>query len=303
MKHAAPALLRSTLYVPGSNPRALAKSTQLGADAVIFDLEDSVAPEMKGEARRFIREALGEERNSTPLRVVRINAMATSMWQADLEAVLGGQPDAIAVPKVNHRDELQVLVDFLMGWEQRNGASRSMSVWPMIESPLGVLNALSIAQSPRVNCLIMGTSDLAKALHVRTGPEGRDGMSYALQHCVLAARAAGVAILDGVYVDIQGEEGFLAQCQDGVRLGFDGKTLIHPSQVQPANRAFLPNQEELQRARRVLEGWRKASARGDEICVVDGYLVERLHAEDAKRLIALWDQAQNHLRRGSEASL
>ncbi|MEG3638495.1 HpcH/HpaI aldolase/citrate lyase family protein [Magnetococcus sp. PR-3] len=300
MKHAAPVLLRSTLYVPGSNPRALAKSADLGADALIFDLEDSVAPEMKGEARRFIREALAEERASSPLTVVRINAMATSMWREDLEATLGGQPDAIAVPKVNHRDELQILVDFLMEWEQKNEIKRPMSIWPMVESPLGVINALTIAQSPRVNCLIMGTSDLAKALHVRTGPDGRDGMSYALQHCVLAARAAGVAILDGVYVDIQGEEGFVAQCQEGVRLGFDGKTLVHPSQVQPANRAFLPDQVEIQRARRVLEGWRKASAKGEEICVVDGYLVERLHAEDAQRLITLWDQAQDHLRRNGE---
>nr|CRH06635.1 putative Citrate lyase beta subunit [Candidatus Magnetococcus massalia] len=298
MKNASPVLMRSALYVPGSNPRALAKARELDADVHIYDLEDSVAPEMKAESRRHVTDALRSARPGSTLRTVRINAMATSLWQADLESVLVGQPDALVVPKVNSGQELTALVNFLQDWEKRTQSSVVPGIWPMIESPMGVLNAYEIATANRVTGLVMGTSDLAKALRVPNTPR-REGLLLALQQCVLAARAAGVIILDGVYIDIRGEEAFISQCQDGVRMGFDGKTVIHPSQVAGANRAFLPTQLEVDQARARLDGWRKASARGEEICMVDGHLVERLHAEDAERVLALWDEAQKHLRKQS----
>ncbi|MBF0627037.1 MAG: CoA ester lyase [Magnetococcales bacterium] len=288
--HVPTALLRSVLYVPGSNPKTLAKAPTLDADGLILDLEDSVAPEAKLQARHNILEflqATGADHRQT--RVVRINGTQTELWRDDLITTLPGKPAAILLSKVESPASLAGPAALLDQLEPIHDAS--CGLWAMIETPLGVLNALAIAQHPRVTCLVMGTSDLTRALAIPGDPQ-RIGLRHALQQTLLAARAAGVRILDGVFVQLRDPQGFLDECHDGARLGFDGKTLIHPSQIAPANQTFLPSPEEAALARRILETWNAARSRGEEICVVDGQLVERLHADQAAQRLARWEQAQ-----------
>ncbi|MBF0296324.1 MAG: CoA ester lyase [Magnetococcales bacterium] len=282
-------LLRSVLYVPGSNPKTLAKAPILGADALILDLEDSVAPEAKESARVHVLDTLQKTAASNAfLRVVRINGTGSDLWQEDLRVVLPGRPDAIAISKTESAADLDGPARLL---EQLAGEAGGMvPLWAMIESPMGVLNALEIARHPLVSVVAMGTSDLARAMHLPPQPD-RIGLRHALGQTILAARAAGVAVLDGVFLNLRDPDGFLAECQDGARLGFDGKTVIHPAQIEPANRVFLPALEEVERARGILDAWRAARERGEEICVLDGRLVERLHADQAARLLAKWELA------------
>ncbi|MBF0261258.1 MAG: CoA ester lyase [Magnetococcales bacterium] len=281
-------LLRSVLYVPGSNPKTLSKAPTLPADGLILDLEDSVAPEAKHQARHAILETLHATRDGYPgARVVRVNGIHTDLWRDDLAVVLPGRPDAIALSKVESLEALDQLVA-VMG---ALAPDADCQLWPMIESPLGVLHAHAIASHPLVSTLVMGTSDLGRALGIPGDPE-RIGLRHALQQTLLAARAAGRQILDGVYVNIRDSEGFLAECHDGARLGFDGKTVIHPAQIEPANQAFLPGDAEAEAARRILEAWNAARGRGEEICVVDGRLVERLHADQASQRLARWEMAR-----------
>lgn len=290
MSHAAPRLLRSVLYVPASNPRALAKAATLGADALILDLEDSVAPEAKAEARRQARETLEKlPRGGVPLRTVRINGLESPHWQKDVAMVLAGRPDALVVPKVDEPVDLDPLLDLLAQLEEEEGLAH-LPLWPMIESPRAVLHAHGIATAHRVECLLLGSNDLAKGLRLRQGAD-REGLGHALQQVVLAARAAECGVLDGVYGDLKDPEGFAEECRWAARLGFDGKSLIHPAQVGPANAAFLPGDDEVARARAVLAAWGAARERGEEICVVEGRLVERLHAQEAQRLLDLWGEA------------
>ncbi|MBF0181060.1 MAG: CoA ester lyase [Magnetococcales bacterium] len=275
-------LLRSVLYVPGSNPKTLAKAPILGADALILDLEDSVAPEAKENARVNVLETLQKTSASNAFqRVVRINGMGSDLWREDLRVVLPGGPDAIAISKTESVAELEQLA---------MESGDTVPVWAMIESPLGVFNALEIARHPLVSALVMGTSDLARALHLPPQPD-RIGLRHALGQTILAARAAQIAVLDGVFLNIRDPDGFLAECQDGARLGFDGKTVIHPAQIEPANLVFLPGEQEVERARRILDAWQAARGRGEEICLLDGRLVERLHADQAARLLAKWELA------------
>ncbi|MEO5331548.1 MAG: CoA ester lyase [Magnetococcus sp. YQC-5] len=283
-------LLRSVLYVPGSNPKALAKAPKLGADALILDLEDSVAPETKIQARQHVLETLQQTVSGDPCwRVVRINGIQTDLWQEDLNAILPGRPDAVAISKTESPDDLRGPAEQLDQLEQELGVA--CSLWAMIESPLGVINSLAIASHPRVSCLVMGTSDLTRAMNLPLHPD-RIGLRFALQQTILAAKAAGVGILDGVFLDLQDADGFIAECQAGVLLGFDGKTIIHPRQIDPPNQIFLPSLPDVEQARRILDAWQAARDQGEEICVVQGRLVERLHAHQAAQLLARWEMAK-----------
>lgn len=282
-------LLRSVLYVPGSNLKTLTKAPTLGADALLLDLEDSVAPEAKASARLNVLATLQQTANQDQfLRIVRLNSTQTQLWQEDLETILPGRPDALAIPKTDATDDLT-------GPDERLGQlGSSCPLWAMIESPLGVVNSFAIAKHPRVACLVMGTSDLTRAMNVPSHPN-RLGLRFALQQTILAARAAGVQVLDGVFLNLSDSEGFLAECQDGLQLGFDGKTVIHPRQIEPANRLFLPTDEEVKQAWKILNAWQTARNQGEEICVLDGRLVERLHANQATQRIAKWEQAKKRI--------
>ncbi|MBF0427500.1 MAG: CoA ester lyase [Magnetococcales bacterium] len=276
-------LLRSILYVPGSNLKTLAKAPTLKADGLILDLEDSVAPEAKIQARQNVVETLRQTASGNRcLRVVRINGMQSDLWSDDLEAILPGKPDAVAISKIESPNDLDILTEKI-----------SCPVWAMIESPLGVLNAFAIASHPCVTCLVMGSSDLTRAMKIPGDPE-RIGLRLVLQQTILAARAAGIPVLDGVFVNIQDTDGFINECRGGALLGFDGKTIIHPRQIEPANRIFLPNADEVEQAQRIVNAWNAARNQGEEICVVDGRLVERLHADQAAQRLAKWEMAQKY---------
>ncbi len=277
-------LLRSILYVPASQQKVLKKAPTLGADALILDLEDSVPPQAKAEARIMARDTLNSVANSEVLRTVRINALNTELWQDDVKTVFSARPDGLVVPKVDSVDSLQPLIELVETLEDEASDGFRGSVWAMIESPVAVLNAYAIASHHRVDCLVMGTSDLTAALGVAPGVE-RGNMAFALQQTVLSAKAAGIPVIDGVFVDLTDGDGFAAQCREGAALGFSGKTVIHPRQVPFANSLYMPSDAEVERARRVLESWRKAHGRGEEICVVDGMLVERLHARRAAEIL------------------
>ncbi|MBF0127393.1 MAG: CoA ester lyase, partial [Magnetococcales bacterium] len=225
--------IRSVLYVPGSNAKLLDKAQRLPADALILDLEDAVAPEAKPLGRQQIHHLLQSPRKTSQQWMVRINDLRSALWQADLEAVLPGGPDALVIPKVESAAELERLSAAI---------DPSLPLWPMIESPKGVLRAHEIAAHPGVSCLVMGTSDLRRDLHLPSN-KNRDGLRLALQQTILAARAEERRILDGVWLYLDDAVGFLRECQEGVELGFDGKTLIHPSQIEPANQTFRPPEE------------------------------------------------------------
>lgn len=279
-------LLRSALYIPGSNESALAKAPTLAADAFILDLEDSVAPEAKGLARQHLQRALLAHPRENRLMVVRINGLASPYWQEDLQAIVAGRPDAIVIPKVQNAAQVNQISLFI----QHLGGG-APALWPMIESPVAVLHAYAIASHYQVTCLVMGTADLAKEMRLPNQGATRDGLRYALQSVVLAGRGAGVALLDGVYGQFRDETGFTSQCQEGAAWGFDGKTLIHPGQIKIANQSFLSSPEEVLLARQVVAAWQLAHAAGEELCVVEGRMIERLHAQEAQRLLTLWEQA------------
>ncbi|MBF0340032.1 MAG: CoA ester lyase [Magnetococcales bacterium] len=284
------ALLRSVLYVPGSNLKTLAKAPTLNADGLILDLEDSVAPEAKAQARQNVLETLRTTPAGHPqTRVVRINGIHTPLWEDDLNAVLTGLPDAVVISKVETPADLDGPAEHLYRLEQLR--EFPCALWAMIETPLGVRHAFEIASHPLVTCLVMGTSDLTRALGIPGDPQ-RIGLRHALQQTLLAARAARVRILDGVFVDLKNPEGFHAECHDGSLLGFDGKTVIHPNQIEPANLAFLPSERQAGEDRAVLDAWNAARARGEEICVVNGRLVERLHADQAAQRLARREMAK-----------
>lgn len=275
---------RSVLYMPGSNTRAQEKAKTLPVDGIILDLEDATAPDAKPEARALVRRTL-ENREAYGRRelIVRVNGLDTPWGYEDLVAMATAGADAVLLPKVDSADAVRRAVAIL----EAHGAPDDLAIWCMMETARGVLRAEEIADShPRVACLVMGTSDLARELHAEHTPM-RLPMLTALGLCLLAARAAGLAILDGVHLDLQDTEGFEAACRQGRELGFDGKTLIHPRQIEAANRIFAPGEEEVARARRILEAWREARARGAGVAVVDGRLVENLHVVMAERTLAL----------------
>jgi citrate lyase subunit beta/citryl-CoA lyase len=274
---------RSVLYMPGSNARALEKARSLPADGLILDLEDAVAPDAKAAARGQIRDALAAGGYGRREVVIRVNGLATPWGHEDLAMAATAGADAVLIPKVDSADGVRQALSVL----DAAGAPAGLPVWCMLETARGMLHAEEIADaSPRIGAFVMGTSDLAKELHAAHTPL-RLPMITALGLCLLAARAAGIAILDGVYLDLQDEAGFAAACQQGVELGFDGKTLIHPRQIEPANAAFAPSPEALEQARKIIAAHAAAMQAGQGIVVVDGRLVENLHVAEARRQVAL----------------
>ena len=275
--------LRSVLYAPGANSRALDKARSLPVDGLILDLEDAVAPAVKAAARDAVVAALSESGFGYRRRIVRINGLDTPWGEADIAAMARAGADAILLPKVESPQAVQTAVAAL----DAAGGPADLPIWIMAETPRGILQIDSIAAAhPRLQVIVMGTSDLAKELRVRHTP-GREGLLASLGLCVLAARARGLEILDGVYLDLQDEPGFAAACEQGRDMGFDGKTLIHPRQIEPANRVFGISAEALQQAQQIIAAWREAQQAGSGVCVVDGRLVENLHVEEAERLVTM----------------
>lgn len=274
---------RSVLYMPGSNARALEKAKTLPADALILDLEDAVAPDAKALAREQVCGAIKEGGYGNREMVIRINGFDTPWGDDDLKAACAAGPDAILIPKIDSGAMVQDAEARMIA----AGARDATAIWCMMETPRGILKAEEIAgATPRLAALVMGTSDLVKDVHAYHTPM-RLPMLTSLGICILAARAEGLAVLDGVYLDLQDTDGFEAGCTQGLELGFDGKTLIHPSQVGPANDVFAPDAAEVDFSRRVIVAFAEAEAEGKGVVVVDGRLVENLHVENAKRLVAL----------------
>jgi citrate lyase subunit beta/citryl-CoA lyase len=278
---------RSVLYMPGSNARALEKAKTLAADGVILDLEDSVAPDAKEAARRQVAEAVKAGGFGAREVVVRVNGVDTPWHAEDLAAAAHAAPDAILVPKVSSPDTLEQVGRRLLDM----GTDHKTRVWAMIETPLAIFNILAIAaeardSESRLAVLIMGTNDLAKDTRARLVP-GRAPMLAWLSTCVAAARIHGVDILDGVYNDLADSDGFAMECAQGVELGFDGKTLIHPNQIAPCNKAFSPSAEEVKQARNVIAAFDLPENKGKGVVSIDGRMVERLHAEMARRTVAI----------------
>jgi len=278
---------RSVLYMPGSNVRALEKAKTLPVDGVIVDLEDSVAPEAKETARKQAADAVKAGGFGGREVFIRINGV-DSPWHADdLSAAARAAPDIILVPKVSTPDTLELIGRRLLDM----GTDRKTRVWAMIETPLAIFNILSIAaeardSETRLSGFVMGTNDLAKDTRARLVP-GRAPMLPWLSMCVAAARIHGIDILDGVYNDIGNADGFINECRQGVDLGFDGKTLIHPSQIEPCNTAFSPSPAEVEWARKMIEAFDLPENRGKGVVSIGGRMVERLHADMARRTVAI----------------
>jgi citrate lyase subunit beta/citryl-CoA lyase len=274
---------RSMLFMPGSNARALEKAATLPADGLIFDLEDAVAPDAKALAREQVAEALKARRYGQRELVVRINGLDTNWWREDLSAVLAGRPDAILIPKVENACTVTRLEEEL-SWL---GADQDMAIWAMIETPRGFLNAGALATaSDRLTTWVVGTNDLVKDLRAQ---HTRDRLPVvtALGLALLHARANGLTILDGVYSNFRDTEGFERECRQAKEFGFDGKTLIHPGQVEGANRTFAPDGEELAHARRMIAAFDEAKAGGKGVAVLDGRMIEELHVSEARRQVAM----------------
>jgi len=275
---------RSLLFMPGANARALEKSRELPADGLIFDLEDAVAPDAKAAARTAVAAALAQGGYGRRELVLRVNGLDSEWGEADLAAAAAMPIHAVLLPKVESAERVRQTAARL----ERAGAPPDLAIWCMIETPRGVLAAPEIAANVRVAALVMGTSDLTKDLQARDTPD-RLPLMTSLQLVLLAARANGLAALDGVHLDLADDEGFQALCAQGRALGFDGKTLIHPKQIAPANAAFAPGPSEIAQARKVIAAHEAALAAGKGIVVVDGRLVENLHVAAAQRTIALAD--------------
>lgn len=280
---------RSVLYMPGSNARALEKAREIAADALILDLEDAVAPEAKELARSQVCDAVKAGGYGRRELVIRVNGLDTPWFDADLAAAAEAGPDAILIPKVSSPETLAEIGHRLTGlW-----AKPETRVWAMIETPLAILDCERIARAAqeaptRLACFVLGTNDLAKETRARFVP-GRAPMLPWLTTAILAARAHGLDVIDGVFNDLEDEAGFRAECEQGRDLGCDGKTLIHPGQVATANAAFAPEEAELTRARAIISAFEQPQNADKGAIQLDGRMVERLHAEMAKRVVALAD--------------
>jgi len=272
---------RSVLYIPGSRERALEKAKTLPVDAIIFDLEDAVAADEKPAARALLADALAAGGYGARAGLVRINGFDTEWGADDLADIAPARPQAILLPKVGSAamiEDLATRMDTLAGLEDTR-------IWAMMETPEGILNAAQIARAPRMDGFVMGTNDLAKELNCRFRAD-RLPMMTALQTCLLAARAAGIACVDGVYNAFKDDDGLRAECVQGRDLGMDGKTLIHPAQVAIANDVFRPSEDEVDLARRQIAAFDEALAKGEGVAVVDGKIVENLHVETARATLA-----------------
>lgn len=274
---------RSCLYMPGANAKALEKAKTLAADVLLLDLEDSVAPEAKPEARAQVAAAVKGGGYGRREVIVRVNALTTPWGRDDIVAAGGARPDGILAPKVESGEQVRAL-DVEM---TKAGFSADASLWVMIETPRAILNLAEIAAAAsgtRLSVFVMGLNDLAKETRARAGAS-RAAFYAPMSLAVTAARAGGLTVIDGVYNDIADASGFEAECRQGLEFGFDGKTLIHPKQIEPCNQVFAPSPEAVEHARRVIAAYEAAVAEGKNVVLVDGKLVENLHAEMARRLV------------------
>ena len=272
-------VLRSALYMPSSNARALEKAQTIPADAVIFDLEDAVAPDAKAGARDAACAAVRSGAYGRRTLTVRCNGLDTPWGHDDLEAAAAAGPDALVLPKVSGPDHLAQVVEV---------TGPDVRLWAMVETPTAVFAVREIAAHPQVDVLVVGTNDLAKELRAALVP-GRAPLLPHLATILLAAREAGIEVLDGVHNDVRDLEGFEAECRQGAELGFDGKTLVHPSQVEVANRVWAPDEVQVEHARRVIDAFEQAAREGRGVVTVDGRMVENLHVDDARRVLATAD--------------
>jgi len=274
---------RSVLYMPASNARALEKAKSIPCDGLILDLEDAVAPDAKPSARDAACAAAASGEYGAREVAIRVNGIGTEWHAADMVAVCAAGPDAVVVPKVNTADEVRGLATVL----EWGGAPEHTRLWAMIETPEAILNVREIAGADdRLTVLVMGTNDLAKELYAEHVP-GRHPLLPGLGLALLAARATGTAILDGVHNDVQDADGFLAECRQGREMGFDGKTLIHPGQVEGANATYAPSEQQVEDARGIVAAWEEAAGSG--VVTYRGRMVEHLHVESARRTLAISD--------------
>ena len=271
---------RSVLYIPGAKGRALEKAAGLAADAIIFDLEDAVAVEEKANARALLAQVLAETDYGPRAKLLRINALDSDWGRADLDVLAGTRPEAILLPKVNAAADVAALADLL----DARPETADTRIWAMMETPLGALNALEIAQAPRMAGFVLGTNDLAKDMGCRFRAD-RMPLMTALQMCLMAARVAGIVAVDGVYNAFKDDDGLRAECEQGRDMGFDGKSLIHPAQLAIANEVFAPTEAEIDLARRQIAAFDEAQARGEGVAVVDGRIVENLHIVTARQVL------------------
>ncbi len=269
---------RSVLYIPGSKPRALDKARGLPVDAIIFDLEDAVSLEEKENARQTLSQALEEGGYGARVKIVRINGLDTEWGRADAEAAAKMGCDAVLLPKVDRAADLDALAEI----------TGEIPLWAMMETPRGMLNAAEIAAHPKLQGLVMGTNDLAKELQTRFRPD-RLPLMAGLGLCLLAAKAEGKIIVDGVYNAFKDADGLAAECEQGRDMGMDGKTLIHPAQVDVANAAFAPSEAEVDLAQRQIAAFEEAEAAGQGVAVVEGKIVENLHVVTAREILAKAD--------------
>ncbi|MBL3701589.1 CoA ester lyase [Sulfitobacter sp. BDSS02] len=266
---------RSVLYIPASKERALDKARGLAVDAIIFDLEDAVTPEEKDASRAVLAKAIADGGYGNRARIVRINGLDTPWGKADAEAVRKMDVDAVLLPKVNSAADLDALAEI----------TGDLPIWAMMETPRGMLRAAEIAAHPKLQGMVMGTNDLAKELQTRFRAD-REPMITALGLCLLAAKAEGLIIVDGVFNAYLDENGLEEECIQGRDMGFDGKTLIHPAQVDVTNRTFAPSEEEVDLARRQISAYEETHKSGQGVAVVDGRIVENLHVETAQKTLA-----------------
>tara|TARA_B100000686_G_C16770008_1_gene964449 strand:- start:1516 stop:2376 length:861 start_codon:yes stop_codon:yes gene_type:complete len=273
---------RSVLYVPGVNSKALKKAEQLPCDGLIFDLEDAIAPESKKIARKIILEAISDSRYGYREIVVRLNPFDTEWGREELPVFARSNADALLFPKIESIGQVE---EILFQLDAAGGSH--MPIWLMVETPRAVLDIDRIASSSdRIACLVMGTSDLVNELRGRH-VETRQNISYSLQRTILVARSNRIGILDGVHLDFKDQDSFRIICESARDMGFDGKTLIHPLQVDAANEVFGVSPQDFEQAQQLLSVWKKAQASGKGVAVVDGRLVENLHIEEAKRIVEM----------------
>ncbi len=281
---------RSVLYMPGANERALEKAKGIPADALILDLEDAVAPDAKVAARANVCAAARSGEYGHREIAIRVNSIGTEWHDDDLAAAAAAGPDAILVPKVDSAEEVRRLEAAIVA----AGAPDHTRLWAMLETPNALLDARAIASaSDRLAVLVLGTNDIAKELQAVQIP-GRQPLLHAISLCLIGARAAGKVIIDGVYNDIKDPEGFEAECIQGRDLGFDGKTLIHPSQVEPCNQVWAPSPEAVEDARELIATFDEAIAAGKGVVTYKGRMIENLHVEGARRVLALADAIAAH---------
>lgn len=275
---------RSVLYMPAANERALEKAKDIQADALIFDLEDAVAPDSKEVAREQACAAAASSEYGNRELTIRCNGLDTPWGKNDVLAAAAAGPAAVVIPKVDGSSYLDEISELL----NQGGAPSSTQIWAMVETPIGILHVEEIARHERMSVMVMGTNDMAKELRASITADRQALLPY-LAMCLLSARAAGVAILDGVYNDIKDESGFKDVCVQGAEMGFDGKTLIHPNQVAPTNEIFSPSLDELDFHRRIIEEFEAAEKDGRGVLTVDGKMIENLHVDEARRALAVAD--------------